>query len=134
MLIKKLKPVNILDNHVLISFDVKSLFTNVPLDLVKTSIRKRFKEIKTVHKKFLLRDILEAIDLIYNTLFSCNGLFYKQIFGTPMGSPISPILADIVMADLDIKCLKKLNFVPLFYFRYVDDLLLCIPEDKIDYT
>lgn len=48
-----------------------------------------------------------------------------------MGSPISPIFSDLVMTDLETECLSKLDFKPLFYFRYVDDILTCIPKDKI---
>ena len=28
--------------------------------------------------------------------------------------------------------LRKLNFSPIFYFRYVDDVITCIPHDKVD--
>ena len=47
-----------------------------------------------------------------------------------MGSPISPILADIVMMDLEDNCLNKLCFKPIFYKRYyfiinVDVMLDC---------
>ena len=83
----------------------------------------------------LLRDILNAVELLYhNTYFSFNDKFYKQIFGTPTGSPVSLILADIVMADLEEKCFKMLNYTLIFYFRYVDDILTCIPKEKINYT
>ena len=50
-----------------------------------------------------------------------------------MGNPLSPILSDIVMEDLEIECIKKLNVKPLFYFRYVDDILLCVPSNSIDH-
>ena len=49
-----------------------------------------------------------------------------------MGSPISGLFADIVMAVLDMECLRNLSFSPLFYYRYVDDIITCIPIDKLD--
>ena len=49
-----------------------------------------------------------------------------------MGSPISGLFADLVMEDLETKCLRKLNFAPIFYFRYVDIVIACIPHDKLD--
>lgn len=53
-----------------------------------------------------------------------------------MGSPISSFFADIVMDNLESDCLKKLklehNCKPIFYFHYVDDIILCIHEDLID--
>ena len=51
-----------------------------------------------------------------------------------MGKPISPILADIVMPDLESYALRKLCFDSIFYFRYVDDILLCVPKNLINYT
>jgi len=51
-----------------------------------------------------------------------------------MGSPLSPIIADLVMQDLETSAIKKLPFDIPFYFRYVDDILLAIPENEIDTT
>ena len=45
----------------------------------------------------------------------------------PMGSPLSPIMADITLQDLEIEALKSLPFEPPFYYRYVDDIVLAAP-------
>lgn len=80
-------------------------------------------------------DIIYGIKFLYdNTYCIFNDKVYKQLDGTPMGSAISSLLADIVMDDLESDCLQKLGFSPLFYFRYVDDIILCIPENKVDFT
>jgi len=47
-----------------------------------------------------------------------------------MGSPLSPIIADIVMQDLE-KMLNSLDFDISFY-RYVDDIIIiAIPSFKV---
>ena len=51
-----------------------------------------------------------------------------------MGSAISSLLADMVMNDLEVACLKKLNFKPSFYQREVYDVILCVPEDKVEHV
>ena len=66
-----------------------------------------------------------------STKFKFNVKFYKQKFGTPIGSVISPMLAEIVMEDLERSVFESLGFVLPFYFWYVDDTLLCIPLDKL---
>ena len=38
------------------------------------------------------------------------------------------------MDDLEVCSINKLNFKPLFYYRHVDDILLCIPKNMIDTT
>jgi len=49
-----------------------------------------------------------------STYFKFIGKVYKQIFGTPMGFPLSPILADIVMEKLEEISLSRLPFhIPL---------------------
>ena len=47
----------------------------------------------------------------------------------PMGSPLSPILTDIVMQDIEE---KKLPFVVPIPFRYVDDILLAVSKNSYD--
>jgi len=39
---------------------------------------------------------------------SCFNGFIKQIFGTPMGSPLSPIIAEIVLQDREEQAFEKL--------------------------
>ena len=61
---------------------------------------------------------------------------YKQVFGLPMGSPISGLFADMVMNELETDCLEKLksnhDVTPLLYTRYVDDALMIVNKNYID--
>ena len=38
------------------------------------------------------------------------------------------------MDDLGTTSIKQLGYTPLFYYRHVDDIILCIPQDKIECT
>ncbi|XP_055527064.1 lipase 3-like [Wyeomyia smithii] len=49
-----------------------------------------------------------------------------------MGSPLSPILADIVLEDIIEIALAELPFDIPFLRKYVDDLLLVIPKDQTE--
>ena len=49
-----------------------------------------------------------------------------------MGSPLSPIAADIVLDDLESKGIAFLPFQLPFYFRYVDDIITAVPFNKIE--
>lgn len=80
-------------------------------------------------------EFLLAIKFVLNsTFFTFNKVIYQQTFRTPMGSPLSPIIADIVLQDLENKALSTLSFTPSFYFRYVDDVALAVPSELIEYT
>jgi len=63
--------------------------------------------------------------------FMFNGSFYKQIDGSPMGSPASPVLASIVMNSVIEYVLKKLTFKPTFMMFFVDDTIMAIPENSV---
>jgi len=84
-------------NYILASLDVVSLFTNVPIDLILNSIEKRWVHIST-KTNISKEEFVTTVKFILNSIFfTFNNKFYKQIFGTLMGSPLSPIIADIVM-------------------------------------
>jgi hypothetical protein len=51
-----------------------------------------------------------------------------------MGSPLSPIVADIVMQDLENSVLQLFTFMLPFYCRYVDDIAMAVPRNSIDLT
>ena len=79
-------------------------------------------------------EVERALDLILtSTYFNFDGKRYRQIEGSPMGNPLSPFFAEVVMRDLETSCMKKLNFKPLVYFRYVDDIFCIVPVDKVDH-
>ena len=131
----KLQSFTIPDDHILLSLDVTSLFTNIPCHLVLNSLDRRF---NSIHNscKLPFDEIRKCVQFIFNnTFFKFDNKFYQQIFGSPMGSPVSPLFADLVMEDLENDCLDKLNnlgCVPIFYYRYVDDTFLCIKKDYIE--
>jgi len=49
-----------------------------------------------------------------------------------MDLPLSPIIADLIILDLEREVLGKLDFRLPFYFRYVDDILTVVPKTAID--
>jgi len=119
---KKIKGMTIELDTILLSLDVASLFTNLPKELIMQAIENRWSDIQN-NTKFTLTQLKNAIDLVLSsTGFVFNGVYYEQVFGSPMGSPLSPILADIVMDDLETHCLSNLDFVVNTFYRYVDDI------------
>jgi len=51
----------------------------------------------------------------------CNGL-----------SPLSLIVADLALQDLEAHMLSKLSFISSFYARYVDDIVFVAPHNSLD--
>jgi len=114
----------------LISLDIVALFTNIHIELAIKSLNTRWEKIKggtMIPKGKFLIAVRMVLD---STFFTFNRKFYKQKFGTPMGSPLSPIIADLVMEDLETNALNNISFRLPFYYRYVDDIMLAVPHNK----
>jgi hypothetical protein len=72
------------------------------------------------------------LDSSTKTIFSLNGVYYKQTDGVSMGSPLGPTLANIIMTEFETVIVKPLinSGIMVFYKRYVDDtLVLAKPSD-----
>ena len=80
----------------MISFDRKSLFTNVPLhQTIEIILSKVYQEkkIKTSIPKIILRELLYLCTK--EVYFMFNDEIYIQNDGVEMGSPLGPLLANI---------------------------------------
>ena len=99
-LVDAIKKVQIPDDHKLVSSDNKSLLTSIPLqpalDCPRTTIN------KSQYQPPLPTD--ELMDLLHlcltSTYFQYNDKHYKQLHGTAMGSPVSVVVAEIVMQNI----------------------------------
>ena len=111
------------DDTYMVSFDVKSLFTNVPLaETINICAQVLFKENNnlTITKSNFVSLMTMATSAIQ---FSFNNEMYCQTDGVAMGSPLGPTLANIIMGHLECEYFKC-NQRPISYFRYVDDCFI----------
>ena len=128
--VKKIKPQK---TDKCVSFDVKSLYTNVPLEETidkvtyvayeqnTSSIFSKSKRTRTVFK-----NLLRACSQI---IFIFNGDVYQPVDGLSMGSPLAPLLANWFVSDLETVLFHK-HPEPKMYCRYVDDLCCVFRNDK----
>jgi len=49
-----------------------------------------------------------------------------------MDSPLFPVIANLVLQDLEMSALKSLSFNLPFYYRYVDYIILTAPLNSLD--
>jgi len=130
-LVYKLNGLPIEENYELISLDV-SFFTNISSNLALESVSNRWCQISK-GTNIPKNEILKALKLILeSTYFKFNKIIYKQKFDTPMSSPLSLIIAEIVLQDLEKKALGLLSIEIPFYYKYVDDIALAAPRHKIN--
>ena len=116
--------------------DVESLFANVPLERTLQIIERRVydkKEIPTKLKRSALRKLIR--DTYKKTIFSCNDIYYEKIDGVSMGGSLGSVMANIILTEFERLVINPLISYGIikFYCRYVDDTLLLIEHDDIEF-
>ena len=125
------KHITLAPGECLSSYDVSALFTSVPVDPV-LNIIKDLLEKDDILKE---RTVMEVSDIILllefclkNTYFSFQDHFYEQVGGAAMGSPVSPIVANLYMEYLEQKALITAPNPHRFWCRFVDDTFVIHKE------
>ena len=89
------------------SFDVMSLFTNIPLDKTIKIIADQLFSNSNNFECFSRDEFVKLLNLaIKNCHFIFNGKCYDQIDGVAMGSPLGPLLANIFLSFHETNWLK----------------------------
>ena len=73
-------------------------------------------------KKSEFKDLLSLATK--ESYFIFNNILYKQIDGVAMGSPLGPSLANAFLTHSDWLDSSPLEYRPLYYRRYVDDIFV----------
>ena len=118
-------------NHRLImaSLDVDSLFTNIPLretiELVTAKVYGNKRKVNGILKSDFRRLLTLSTK---GSVFYFNGVYYRQMDGVAMGSPLGPALANAFLCHHEGRWLEEcpLAYSPVFYARYVDDIFVLL--------
>ncbi|XP_072398131.1 uncharacterized protein [Diabrotica undecimpunctata] len=101
--IERIKDVTLDPGHLLVSFDVVSLFTNVPVE----------ESLEIIGKKYPIPP--DTVNLtrhcLNNTYFIYKDQRYKQVEGAPMGSPLSPVIANLFMQEIEIRAITTAEVI-----------------------
>ena len=126
-----IRNVSLCENSFMCSFDVESLFTNVPLN---ESIELACKYVYESENRptFDRKHFRKLLEFATSGVFHHKDVLYKQIDGVAMGSPLGPTLANLFMAHYERQWMDNCNpeFRPDLYVRYVDDIFCSFSVDK----
>ena len=115
--VEQAKHIRLEPGKCLSSYDVSALFTSVPIDPALTIIKDLFEKDNTLKERTVMEvnDIILLLEFcLKNTYFSFQGQFYEQVEGAAMGSPVSPIVANLYMEYLEQKALSTAPYHPSF--------------------
>ena len=123
------------DDEAMVSFDVVSLFTAIPVEKACEYIRKKHNEDTTLlHLRTSLTsdEIISLLDFtLSNNYFVYNDSIYKQIHGCAMGSPVSPVVANLCMEIIEESAISASATPPKVWKRYVDDSFVIIKKNSV---
>ena len=143
-----LRLVNINEENEVVSFDVSALFTSIPvptaLDVINHLFSEHIEDPEAKHKygcsfrwntigleKDVVMQLLKLV--LENCVFTFQDKFFKQLHGTAMGSPCSPVVANIYVEYFENLALgPKLPVSVKDWKRYVDDVFSIIPKGNWD--
>ena len=96
---EEISNVDIQDDEIMLSFDVVSLFTAIPVDKACEYIRNKLPHDKLLSSRTNLdTDIISLLNFVLSDKYLVyNDMIYKQIHGCAMGSPVSPVVVKLCM-------------------------------------
>ena len=94
-------------NESIISLDVKSLYTNVPLkEAIDIALRKLYEQ--TSPPKLARGTMKKLLNMaVSNVHFKCNGLWYVQKDGLAMGASLAVILGNLWLKEYEYALMKE---------------------------
>ena len=108
-IVEQVKHITLAPGECLSSYDVSSLFTLVPVDQALNIIKDLLEKDHTLKNRTVMgvNDIILLLEVcLKNTYFSFQDQFFEQVEGVAMGSPVSPIVANLYMEYLEQKALS----------------------------
>ncbi|BHF65908.1 hypothetical protein SprV_0200892200 [Sparganum proliferum] len=92
-------------DEIMVSFDVTSLFTSIPPNLAREVLRKRLEEEYDETQNALKTELFMRLFEFCQQTFTFAGETCEQIKGTPMGSSVSGLVAELGLTGVRKDCL-----------------------------
>ena len=115
----------------MVSYDVRALFTYVPIQPALNIIKKLLKEDAGLQNRTTM-SIKHIMDLLAfclrSTYFTYQGKYYEQVEGAAHGLSHQPIVANLYMENFEVRALSTSPNPPLMWKRFVDDTFVAMKK------
>ncbi len=105
-------------NDCYVSFDIVALFSKAPIEKALEVTQRGLENDSSLSERTTLpiSSIMELLKFcVYNTYFLFNETFYEQKQGAAMGSPVSPIIANIYMEYFEAEAIYSAPSPPKYW-------------------
>ena len=119
----------------MVSFDVESLFTNVPIEGAVQAARRKLESDPGLADctTLISIEIADLLDFVLrSTYFQYNWSIYEQKEGATMGSPVSAVIANLYMEAFEEQAIESAPYKPKIWKRYVDDTFAILDRGNVD--
>nr|VZH92903.1 unnamed protein product [Spirometra erinaceieuropaei] len=105
---------------------LEKLKGNLTIETIELLLQSKYDE---TENRLGHAQVLQLLKLCLRTYFTFDGIIYEQVKRTPMGSPISGFIAEVVLQRLESLVFQ--HHRPKFWARYVDDIFFVIEWDQV---
>ncbi|BHF84452.1 hypothetical protein SprV_0902760300 [Sparganum proliferum] len=125
--LQKIQGPKVSPNECIPSSDVVAPFSSISHDLAIDSVARCLEQTPT---GIPTQHVLGILKLCLKNYYQLDDKYYQQVKGTPMGSPISGLHAELVMQQLEQDVVQ--TFEPKMWLRYVDDTFAIMKTSKVE--
>ena len=127
-----IKKIKLEEGKCIMSYDVAALFTSIPVKSALDVVEKKLEQDTELHQRTTMstQNIMDLLEFcLCNTYFLFQGNYFEQTQGAAMGSPVSPVLANLYMESFEDRALSSAVNPPRWWKRFVDGTFVILKKD-----
>ena len=130
-----MKKTRLVEGECIISYDVTGLFTSIPVTYAIEIIRYKWEQDTELHKRTTMsaNNIWELLEFCLCNTFLFQDQFYEQTKGAAMGSPVSPIIANLYVKSFEHRALTSAVNPPKLWKIYVDVAFVILQQSQKEF-